>query len=199
MKNIYLYISIVFVFCLLCCSASKYVQIDPKEKNPTEYVYPFSKDVIEKGIVKAFDTEDGYRYCQNQTVYFGKEPDRSRDALLSNSKFNTKDTLFFYLFNITCPSKVYFQKNGYSYTYTALFQFHIDSIDTNLTKVRIEVISPEVPSGLRWHKLPHGVRTWKYKKVPPTTVEEYEILQILGNTLGVKDMPEIKIPKKIVF
>jgi hypothetical protein len=35
--------------------------------------------------------------------------------------------------------------------------------------------------------------------VPATTVEEYEILLMIGKELDEKNMPEIKIPQKIVF
>ena len=200
------YLCLCVVVLLVCNSLfgqkSKMI-IDPAEKNPIEYIFHFSKDSVENAIVKAFDwKQGGISYCDNMTVYYGKESHGSSGAILKKPKTTTdqtRDTLFF-LFSMDCPSKVYFQKNGYPYTYVpSRFRFHIDAIGENLTKVMIEVVSPRVPYKQNWHSLPHGVRAWRYKKVPSTTVEEYEILQILGETLGEKDMPEIKIPKKIIF
>lgn len=204
MKKYVLCIVTIFVYASLFGQKSKILQIDSAEKNSTEYIFHFSKDSVENAIVKAFDRKHGGKcYCEDMIIYCGKEiVARIGNTLLRNPKtitYETKDTLF-YLFQIKCPSKVYFQKNGYPYTFApARIQFYIDTLGENLTKVWIEVVKPEVLYGKTWHSLPHGVRTWKYKAVPSTTVEEYEILQILGNTLGEKDMPEIKIPKKIVF
>ena len=207
MKHIYLCIVALFIFNSLFGQKIKtsQIQIDPAEKNSTEYIFHFSKDSVESAIVKAFDKKHGGKsYCEGMTIYFGK---KEVGGIVNNLLWNlktitseTKDTLF-YLIGIMCPSKVYFQKNGYPYTYEpARIQFHIDSIGENLTKVWIEVVNPEVPIRPRFQLIRVNVGYgWKYRSVPSTTVEEYEILQILGNKLGEKDMPEIKIPKKIVF
>jgi len=195
-----IYVSLLFIswFCFISCCTNRplQVEIDPTEKNPVEYVFPFSKGVIEDAIVKSFT--GGKRYGNNETIYIGKETYPS-DSLLwdtKNHNYQTDNTLF--LFSVRWPSKVYFRKDGYPYTYVPYrIQFHIDPIGEDLTKVWIEVVKPQVVIRHSLVPLPHAGLV--LKEVPATTVEEYEILQILGRTLGVKDMPEIKIPKKIVF
>jgi hypothetical protein len=202
-KNIYFIVVITISVFSYCTLKPFNVEIDPVEMNPTEYTFHFSIDVIEDAIIKSFDWRfSRNRYCDNEMIYNGDMSSRSSGSMLWNVKTSLTATEndSFYLYNNECPSKVYFKKNGYPYIYTPdKFVFHIDFIADNLTNVRIEVINPSVIYGETWHRIPHGVRTWKYKEVLSTTVEEYEILQILGKTLGVNDMPEIKIPKKIVF
>jgi hypothetical protein len=48
-------------------------------------------------------------------------------------------------------------------------------------------------------KLPNMVRQYKYESVSTTTVEEYEILLMIGKALGAQGMPELKIPEKIIL
>ena len=102
-------------------------------------------------------------------------------------------------FNFVCKSKVYFQKNGKPFIYDVdKFHIHLDSFDSNTTKVSIKVINPNIETRLTLLPTLFGARAQKHKAVPPTTVEEYEILLIIGRALNVKDMPELVIPKKII-
>ena len=193
MKIIFLLMIICFIFLLFSCCTNKPLQleIDSMEKNSVEYIFPFSKERIEDAIVKAFSIQHGGKpYCYGEQVYFGKKGRQAHSILF------THDALLY--LETECSSKVYFQKNGFPYTYSPRrFQFHIELLEENLAKVWIEVVEPKVPIRPPLIPLPHV--GWEYKEVPPTTVEEYEILQFIGKELGVTDMPEIKIPKKIVF
>ena len=97
------------------------------------------------------------------------------------------------------PSKVYFRKNGEAYLYCPDIQIAIDSIADSTTKVSINVLNPRVQTRLTILPVsPHG-RAWKYKAVPATTVEEYEILLMIEKELYEENMPELKIPERVVF
>jgi hypothetical protein len=201
MRKIYLSVIAILLSCFICCSINKKLQIDQVEKNPIEYIFHFSKDEIENAIVKSFDLKHGGRpFYEEETVFYGEKEYKNFLFQLWNpniiNHFETVDTLFYIL--TESRSKVYYQRNGYPYTYSPWrYIFHIDSIEENLTKVWIEVVEPKVPIRPPLIELPHT--SWTYKEVPSTTVEEYEILQALGSTLGGNDMPTIKIPQRIVF
>ena len=79
--------------------------------------------------------------------------------------------------------------------YSAGFHLHFEAVDTTSTKVSIYTYDSSV---LYWGMpLPSGDHAFvKEKDVAPTTIEEYEILMRIGNLVGVKDMPPLKLPKQ---
>ncbi|NTW33502.1 MAG: hypothetical protein HGB12_12925, partial [Bacteroidetes bacterium] len=97
-----------------------------------------------------------------------------------------------------CKSKVYFNKKNEPHIYHGTYQIHLEKLSDKQTRVSIIVSDSGIIYGTKLPVLPNMIRVNKLKAMPPTTVEEYEILQIIGRGLGVKDMPSIKIPNKII-
>ena len=180
MKNLLIVNMLLLTFS---CASSKPVLEEPSVKNPTFYVFSKSKQEVEKAIVEALG---GYESSKRRKFY--------RYFLVQhpNGKIKLKP-------DEGNLSKVYFRKNGEAYLYCPDIQIVIDSITENTTKVIINVIDPEVRTRLTiLPAFPHG-RAWKYKAVPATTVEEYEILLMIGKELYEGNMPELKIPERVVF
>jgi hypothetical protein len=107
---------------------------------------------------------------------------------------NNQDTYLHSFHNPIAISAVYFRKNR-PLLYIASFHLHLTALTANTTKVEIYTHDSEVIE--LGGRLPgvHGVQSYKYVKVPPTTIEEYCLLKRLGAELGMKDMPEIVLPE----
>ena len=171
------------VLLLFSCASSKLVLKDPLEKNLTSYIFSKSKQDVEMATVEALG-------CHKSS----KKNCFPKYLLNEYPKGNFK-----LIPNWGNPSKVYFRKNGEAYLYCPHMQIVINSITENITEVSINIPNP----GVRTRKTllpvsPHG-RAWKYKSVPATTVEEYEILLMIGKELNEENMPELKIPERVVF
>lgn len=93
---------------------------------------------------------------------------------------------------IVSYSKVY-KKFWKSLEYFAEFQLHFEPISENETKITVITHAPEV----LYSSSPvfSGHAYVNFKKVKPTTIEEYEILLRIGKLVGEKDMPPLKLPK----
>ena len=64
----------------------------------------------------------------------------------------------------------------------------------------MNVVNPKVCTGTTLlPTLSFMQRAWTYKAVPATTVEEYEILLMIGKELNEENMPELKIPPKVII
>ena len=165
------------------CSSSKTVIDEPLIKNPTFYTFSKSKQEVEKAIVEALGGSNSSKKSKFYKYILNEYPN-------GNFKLMTIDGN---------PSKVYFRKNGEAYIYRpSIIQILIDSVNENATKISINIVEPAVRVGLTLlPKLPHLQRVWKYKAVHATTVEEYEILLMIGEELEAENMPELKIPLQI--
>jgi hypothetical protein len=188
MKIAYLAISIIFCFYLsACCTLEEkplMVEINPDEKNQTFYIFSKPEQDVRNSIIEALGYSEslkGSRYENYMLVLY--------------------DTGVLKLLPIDGNlSKVFFRKNGEPYLFQPQIQIHLRSEKENETIVDINVLNPKVRTRLTTLPTPsHFQRAWKQKPVPATTVEEYEILLMIGKELDEKNMPEIKIPQKIVF
>ena len=182
MKKLLIINTVFFVFS---CASSKPVLEEPLVKNPTFYIFSKSKQEVEKAIVEALGGHKSSKGNRFSKYFLGEYP-----------KGN-----FRLIPDLGNPSKVYFRKNGDAYLYSpGRIEILLDSIAENTTKVSINVVRPLVETRLTLlPTIPHGVRAQKYKAVPATTVEEYEILLMIGKELNEENMPELKIPEKVVF
>jgi hypothetical protein len=188
---------ILSLFFMTSCYAQKNTIIVEGEKNPTEYFFNFPMDTVRNVIKKSFNRDQycGYDIHDFTDPFFKKikNPNRTdNDFLLSiywlGSWWRTE-----------CRSKVYFNKKGKPYLYFSDFHLHLTETDNGVS-VKIYAINPQIHIGYYWWINPHSLaRDPKFKEVPNTTVEEYEILLMIGKTLGVNDMPIIKIPNKKVI
>ena len=76
--------------------------------------------------------------------------------------------------------------------YFADFHIHLTTISASKTGVTVFTIDPNVVAGLEQH-VAHGP-AYVCVEVPPTSIEEYQILTRLGRQLHTRDMPEMKVP-----
>jgi len=191
MKNKIKYIVfLLLIFFIISCSCGK--NYDIIVKNPTEYVFSVNIDSIKTIIKKKFSRKQFYGL---ELSY--KEYDFS--AGIFNKTENYNDFMLMELGVIWPKSKVYFNRKNVPHNYFANYHLHLMSINENQTMVQI--ITTE--SGIMYKSIipvfPH-FSPYRIKKLPPTTVEEYEILRIIGKSLGIdRNMPPIIMPEKIII
>lgn len=198
---------LITIFAVSCSSTSQIIKTTPN--NPTGYTFEFNIQQVGDVIRKEFLNKPGYRYMlldfpEKESIYY----DRVKD--LFSTKGNSND---FYLHNFgdrIGESKIYFSsktfksseptrdkvKKGDPLDYYAEFHLHLTLIDSTHTKVAIFTINPMVVTGEKLlPSFPHFGANPKYKSVPPSTIEEYEILLKIGKGLGVEDtMPKLMMP-----
>ncbi|MBP5557101.1 MAG: hypothetical protein J6X65_05295 [Bacteroidales bacterium] len=148
--------------------------------NPTSYVFDAGSEDVRKAILtRVEDSLDGY------TVY-AKE-DYDNDILSKNIK---NDALLRNHYDV--KSKMFF-RFGNPLPYFPEFIIHLDSISEKKTNVVVYTSDTTIVVG--GIGVPHFGYTWE-KKVSPSTIEEYEILLLIGQQLGQEGMPECNYTKK---
>lgn len=148
--------------------------------NPTSYVFDAGiEDVRNAIITRVEDSLDGY------TVY-AKE-DYENDILSKNIK---NDALLRNHYDV--KSKMFF-RFGEPLPYFPEFIIHLDSISEKKTNVVVYTSDTTIVIG--GIGVSHFGYTWE-KKVSPSTIEEYEILLLIGQQLGQEGMPECNYTKK---
>ena len=148
--------------------------------NPTSYVFDAGSEDVRKAILtRVEDSLDGY------TVYAKEDYDNDilsknikNDALLRNHD-DVKSKMFF--------------RFGNPLPYFPEFIIHLDSISEKKTNVVVYTSDTTIVVG--GIGVPHFGYTWE-KKVSPSTIEEYEILLLIGQQLGQEGMPECNYTKK---
>lgn len=147
--------------------------------NPTSYVFDAGIEDVRKAITRVEDSLDG------NTVY-AKE-DYENDIFSKNIK---NDAL---LVNICDVKSKMFFRFGKPLPYFPEFIIHLDSIFEKKTNVVVYTSDTTIVVG--GIGVPHFGYTWE-KKVSPSTIEEYEILLLIGQQLGQEGMPECHYTKK---
>lgn len=148
--------------------------------NPTSYVFDAGIEDVRKAILtRVEDSLDGY------TVY-AKE-DYDNDILSKNIK---NDALLRNHYDV--KSKMFF-RFGKPLPYFPEFIIHLDSISEKKTNVVVYTSDTTIVIG--GIGVAHFGYTWE-KKVSPSTIEEYEILLLIGQQLGQEGMPECNYTKK---
>jgi hypothetical protein len=95
------------------------------------------------------------------------------------------------------PSALYVDSSKVGYPYVAEFYIHLTAIDSFSTSVSIKTFNSVIAIG---HSIIPNFHNGGYlggsKKVPPSTIEEYEILLRIGKALGVESqMPKLVLPR----
>lgn len=147
--------------------------------NPTSYVFDAGIEDVRKAITRVEDSLDG------NTIY-AKE-DYENDIFSKNIK---NDAL---LVNICDVKSKMFFRFGKPLPYFPEFIIHLDSISEKKTNVVVYTSDTTIVVG--GIGVPHFGYTWE-KKVSPSTIEEYEILLLIGQQLGQEGMPECNYTKK---
>lgn len=177
----FIFIPTVFFSC------TTYYELVLDNKNPTFFCYDASiqqtKSAIKNGL--------GKNQIRELSLYF--KEDNRYDIL--KAKENLNDA-YLRTFLDYMKSKIYYKENK-PLQYTADFHLHLDSLPDNKTRVTISTINPRIITGVKpgiGDNLTIGASN--FKSVPPSTIEEYEILLIIGKQLGQSNMPPCNYPNK---
>jgi len=189
---------ILILFLSICtgCHSINKDSIALSVQNPTSFTFRTNIDSIKSIIYNNFGNEQYFGY-----TLFDKHDFLSKDENIFKLDSNYNDFVLEEFINYhKYFSKIYFRKSGKAYSYCASYHIHLKKVDDFTTTITILTFKSEILKGLsKLPVLPHFSRKWVYIDVKPTTVEEYEILQIIGKALGIKDMPPIKIPEKVII
>lgn len=175
-----------------------------KEKNPTSYVFHAPIDQLRNLIVYDFFKDRSKKTDIDDFIEISRKQWDVGDANCSHNYEKVEkifekpgNKLDLYLSPVGSPiishSKVY-KKFWKSLEYFAEFQLHFEPINEAETKITVITYDPEV---LYWgfEIFNTGHAYVNFKKVEPTTIEEFEILLRIGKLVGEKDMPPLKLPK----
>jgi hypothetical protein len=195
--------SLIFIM-LICNSCIGFRSISLKDKNPTSYIFhvPINKlrDTIKSDFIidRAKDINDLMNVqdisVKTWNILTSNDYNISKKAKDIFEKEDNK--LDLYLYSSTNPIISYsrmYKRFWKKLEYRAEFQLHFILLNDNETKIEIITHNPRV---LYWSL---RIFNWghsfvNYRSVEPTTIEEYEILLRIGNLIGEKDMPPLKLP-----
>jgi hypothetical protein len=196
MARISIYSKKVFIILLIsvlggsiASCKDKIIKLEMQNRNPIEYIFNISKDSLYKVIVQ----KQGFMKLSVMTIKNRSIIPVEISALLSQT--NNNEDVFLWSIGEYCKSRIYQNKNGEFLSYWVSFYLHLEKIDEYHTKVSIKTIEPRVIIGREClPKPPHFVRKDKFLAVEPSTIEEYEILLRIGELVGEKNMPQLKLP-----
>lgn len=176
-------LEVTFVSC-----KDKITKIELINKNPVEYIFNISKDSLYKIITsKLYINNLSLLTVENRLIM------PSEVSEMFSQPKNTLD-IFLYSIGVYCKSKIYKEK-GVFLDYWVSFYLHIEQIDQGHTKVSITTIEPKIIVGKEWFPgPPHFVRKDITISVEPSTIEEYEILLLIGELIGEQNMPSLILP-----
>lgn len=181
----------IYVIIIALLFSGCYSQKELKQKNPTSYVFNANIQQIKSTVFQLHANRDFELYPDTTTLQFYYDD--------FDSIHNKNDICFWTLSN-NLESKIYYKKGKPLY-YKVFILLHLDSISENSTKATaIAFISEICVGGYQIPFIGHGYS--RMKKVPPSTIEEYEILLAIGQQLGEKNMPKCIYPddkRKFVF
>ena len=182
----------VLVLLLLagCDSRSDYVECKLISKNPTSYEFEASLDSIKSTIHYVFG-KGKYAYLESADDY----PLVSGKGILDKSE-NKQDFVLENLFP-GHKSKVYVSKKEIV-PYFYKLHLHLTTRDSSKTLVKILTINPRISIGVRF---PYNILPFTLpgaaliKPVSPSTIEEYEVLLLIGDALGIRQkMAPLQLP-----
>ena len=191
-KYIYLIFVLLAIICIFQSCIIKYEKVDQVVKNPTTYCFDFSLEDIMEAITLVFDSAS-YRnrhlmfndspFFVEKDKYFSS-PENYNDAVLIDGQIPSNERASFFYY-----------KNNEPLEYYATYQIHVSEISQNKTCLEILTINPEIKIG-KFYGFTHDLsfKSDRYISVEPGTVEEYEILYMIGHQLGQLGMPEVQYP-----
>lgn len=176
------------IFFLLFTGCSNFRELSFIDRNPTEFTYDYSIDDVKLAINNRFDRYD----FRKMGLYYGDNlyPD---SLSIFIQRGNENDYCLSTYDDPIGKSYIYF-RGSQALDYIASFHLHLQREDDVKTKVSVFTLKPRVVTGLELLPNIHGVRPFEYKEVEPSSIEEYEILLVIGKELGQKGMPSLKRP-----
>jgi hypothetical protein len=199
----FLLIQFIFVLFWGCSKESDYKVKILKKRNPTDFVFSLPKDSLASVVLKIFKE---FRYT-NSPVYSSSVLNFYHDGhrtpvsfvaesfaehVFSKRYFETtgaKDDIYLYNLVGAWPSPIYYS-NGQPLLYRTSFVITLTSKESNKTLLTVKAESPVILKGTECCG-PHGSYS-KEIPVPPTTIEEYTIILLIAEELGV-EIPPMKL------
>jgi hypothetical protein len=169
------------------------------EPNPTSYIFAKPIADLRKDILATLDNFEVMRpfyasFAPEGGYYFSART-KADGSAASNGVLDdpaAANDIYLQAYGaVIGPSPVY-SVRGKPLPYTSEFHLHFESVDEKNTRVTVIPHNPRVANGSKCCS-PHGLYTI-YQDVEPTTIEEYRILQLIGQVVGTKDMPPLKLP-----
>lgn len=216
-----LVISIGVILCLSCVSCfvirGRYYDVrQPGEAvNPTSYVYDFSKAEVLSALDSCFrgvtirDEKPGGEKGGRESRFSGvdfrgsimERPELLSDVYIRNfCLFMFEEGMEIHtwrLFWASPRSYVYRQKKtDERLSVSFRFEVKVDSLDSRSTRVDIILKSASIYAGDYFGFNPHSMdmKIPRFREVGSTTIEEYEILKIIGLYMGQEGMPPVRYP-----
>jgi hypothetical protein len=197
----YIYIFLIFFLSSIGCSdSSNVIQLYLPEKNPTNYVFNISRDKLVDELQKFFSD---YRKKGSMLADYTKINESVNQGIPDSIKY-LKYEDYFHIYEIRpYPpfSRLYLSEKGEQVHYYAHYIVRLVPISQTSTEIQILTFQNYVLLGETGTSKFIGIvcgadlKGLVTRYVPPSTIEEYEILLIIGKYLGVEnEMPPIKMP-----
>lgn len=178
------------LFAIVCvlssCGDLKARQFAPR--NPTSYVFERSLTEVRLAMERAFRL----RYYRDLNFVTYDNHRRLADSILNQSS-NRFDGVLLHSTRTLGPSPVYVI-DGEPVEYLASFHIHLVPIAEREIRADVRALNPEVIVGEVFTV--HGF-AYRFRRVEPTSIEEYQILLVIGEQLDVHDMPALRIPVRV--
>jgi len=173
--------------------------------NPTSQSFSLPLKEVRERLIDAFSIDSQIRnrrvftfkgsWGSNSVRELTLSLETKEKALFGREVFEdpkNKYDIFLHMFGDPITSRTYFV-SGRPLGYRASFHLHLTSETDGNTSVSVRVVRPTVIKGIGGVG-PHGFYS-KDVPVPPTTIEEYELLRYVGNVLGEGRMPDVQYPR----
>lgn len=181
-------------------------------KNPTSHVFETDLKTARQKIIDGFSLDSQFanreimpfkdaRYSDEIGSYESPKMVRVETAdeefMFSEAEEIFKDPanqndIYIHGWGDTIDSHSYFVL-GKPLAFRIRFHIHLEADQTGKTRVSVSPVNPTVVKGISGLG-PHG---WVAEDVPvpPTTIEEYQLLRYVGHILGEKEMPPVIFPE----
>ena len=161
-------------------------------KNPTSYEFGFSLSRTKEALREGVSHMIGWHieFATDTSIIWGK-------AVLRKSE-NANDAYIRHMGRFD-TSRIYFWRKGGGAPYFVSHHIHLTPLGEDKTRVDVIAVDPAITVGVRFPYylpfVPSVPDAAILKKVPPSTIEEYKILLVIGRNLGVEqEMPKIVLP-----
>lgn len=194
-----------FIIILLCnqCVVVKGryrdIRLPGEGVNPTSYVFDFPKAAVMKAIDSCFND---HRIQISSWPRKFKHTPRIRKVSLSHYASWMELSITIGGFGDSPKAYVWQRgKNKERPICYPIFQLLVDSLAEKRTKVELKCKSYSIYAGnyLMYNPISQDIGIPRFKEVGSTTIEEYEILKIIGIMLGQKGMPPVNYPSGVTL
>jgi hypothetical protein len=162
-------------------------------KNPISYEFGFSLSRTKEALREVFSSKVGWRieFATDTSIIWGeavlRKPENANDAYIRHTAG-------------LGTSRIYIWRKGGGAPYFVSHHIHITPQGENKTRVDVIAVDPEITVGVRFPYylpfVPSVPDAAILRRVLPSTIEEYEILLVIGMALGVEQqMPKIILPE----